>query len=291
MFIYSIMRVSISKVLIIVALILPTIVVAQKQELSYTIATYNIKYDNPKDTVNAWNPRKKVIADLLRFNEVDIIGIQEGLSYQVEDLDSLLPDHAAIGVGRDDGAKKGEYSALLYNKNIFEVLDSNTFWLSPTPEVPSMGWDAAFPRICTWAALKVKKSNDIVFVFNTHFDHIGQNARKNSALLILKKIKEIAENNPVILMGDFNVKPTTEVYQLLQKNLLDAFTITTTPHFGPKATFNNFDFFKVPEQRIDFIFVNSFFTVLKHGILNNHYGLKYPSDHFPVITEVRFSID
>lgn len=285
------MPVSFFKIPIIVLLMLPIAAFAQKQELSYTIATYNIRYDNPKDTMNAWQIRKNIIAELLIFNEADIIGIQEGLLHQVEALDSLLPDHAYIGVGRDDGAKKGEFSAIFYNKNLFKILDSNTFWLSPTPKTPSRGWDAALPRICTWAALKAKKSNDIIFVFNTHFDHIGQAARKHSATLILNKIKEIAENNPVILMGDFNSDPQTEVYEALQGTLDDAFAITTTPHFGPTASFNDFSFFKIPQKRIDYIFVNSFFTVLRHAILNNHYGLKYPSDHFPVVTAVKFSID
>lgn len=276
---------------LITLLLMPCFSFAQKKEVSFNIASYNIKYDNPKDTANAWDNRKNVIAEMIRFNEVDVLGIQEGLHHQVEALDSLLPDHAYIGVGRDDGDEKGEYAALFYNKNLFEVLDSNTFWLSPTPEVPSKGWDAALPRVCTWAALKVRKSNDIIFVFNTHFDHIGKTARINSAKLILKQIKAIAENNPVVLMGDFNTEPQSAPYQQLTQDLYDAFSITATPHFGPKASFNNFDFYKVPERRIDYIFVNNFFDVLRHGILNNHSRLKYPSDHFPVIAELKFSID
>lgn len=270
---------------------MPFFSTAQKIGISFNIASYNIKYDNPKDTANAWSIRKGTIATMMLFNEVDILGIQEGLRHQVETLDSLLPDHAYVGVGREDGIENGEYTALFYNKNLFEVLDSSTFWLSPTPDVPSKGWDAAFPRICTWAALKVRKTNDIIFVFNTHFDHVGKTARLNSAKLILDQIKTIAENNPVVLLGDFNIEPSSVPYELLTKDFDDAFSVTQTPHFGPLASFNNFDFHKTPLRRIDYIFVNNFFDVLRHGILNNHHNMKYPSDHFPVITEVKFSID
>lgn len=284
-------RFLLKNLILITLLLMPFFSFAQEMEKSYNIASYNIKYDNPKDTANAWPVRKSKIASMMLFNEVDILGIQEGLRHQVYELDSLLPNHKYIGVGRDDGAEKGEYTAVFYNMNLFEVLDSGTFWLSPTPETPSKGWDAAFPRICTWAALKVKKSNDILFVFNTHFDHQGKTARLNSAKLILDQIKTIAENNPVVLLGDFNIEPQSAPYALLTKDFSDAFSITQTPHFGPNASYNNFDFHKIPQRRIDYIFVNKFFDVLRHGILNNHYNMKYPSDHFPVIAEIKFSID
>lgn len=280
------------KLTLIALLLMPFFSNAQKMEKSFNVASYNIKYDNPKDTANAWAIRKGEIAAMMRFNEVDILGIQEGLHHQVQALDSLLPDHAYVGVGRDDGKEKGEYTALFYNKNLFEVLDSSrTFWLSPTPDTPSKGWDAAFPRICTWVTLKVIKTNDIIFVFNTHFDHVGTTAQLNSAELILDQIKTIAENNPVVLLGDFNIEPHSAPYEVLTQDFIDAFSITQTPHFGPEASFNNFDFYQTPSRRIDYIFVNNFFDVLRHGILNNHYNKKYPSDHFPVIAKIKFSID
>lgn len=265
---------------------------AQQQDLSFNIATYNIRYDAKKDTANAWEKRAPVIKGIVHFNEVAIFGIQEGLHHQVEALDSLLPNHAYVGVGRDDGAEKGEYSAIFYNQLEFEVLESETFWLSETPEKPSKAWDASLPRICTWAVLKNKKTNTAIFVFNTHFDHIGKVARLNSAKLIHKKIKEIASNNPVLLMGDFNTEPGSNVYNtLVSNNFKDAFAISETPHFGPEASFNAFNFNEVPTRRIDFIFVNEYFTVLKHAILNNNYNLKYPSDHFPVVAEIKFTVD
>lgn len=277
---------------ILLLLFLPGMTLAQQQELSFNVATYNIRYDEPKDTANAWENRKTVISNLLLYNEVNFLGIQEGLHHQVLELDSLLPDHSYIGVGRDDGVEKGEYTAIFYNHHQYEVLESGTFWLSETPDLPSKSWDAALPRICTWAVLKNTQSNSLIYLFNTHFDHIGKVARLNSARLIQRKISEIAQNNPVILMGDFNVEPDTDVYEALSVNSFkDAKEITLTPHFGPEATFNGFDFLKIPERRIDFIFVNSYFTVLKHAILNNHYDLKYPSDHFPVIAEIKFAVD
>lgn len=270
----------------------PSLLMAQQQDLSYNIATYNIRYDARQDTVNAWKNRAPVIQGLVLFNEIDIFGIQEGLYHQVEDLDSLLPNHTYIGVGRDDGAQKGEYSAIFYDEREFEVLESETFWLSETPDKPSKSWDASLPRICTWAVLKHKQSNAAMFIFNAHFDHIGKVARVNSASLIHKKIKEIAKNNPVVLMGDFNAEPGSKVYATLGSNdFNDAFNISQTPHFGPEASFNGFNFAEVPTRRIDFIFVNNYFTVLRHAILNNHYGLKYPSDHFPVVAEIKFAVD
>ncbi len=264
-------------------------IAAQQQDVSYKVATYNIRYDAVQDTANAWKNRAPVIQRLILFNEIDIFGIQEGLHHQVEDLDSLLPDHTYIGAGRDDGAQKGEYSAIFYNQLKFEVLESATFWLSETPERPSKSWDASLPRICTWAVIKHRESNTMMFVFNTHFDHIGKIARVNSATLLHKKIQEIAKNAPVILMGDFNAEPGSEVYAtLMSNNFNDAFNISETPHFGPEASFNGFNFSEIPTRRIDFIFVNNYFTVLRHAILNNHYSLKYPSDHFPVLTEIKF---
>lgn len=286
------MSISFNKILFFIFITLPSLVFAQQGDLTFNVATYNIRYDAKHDTANAWENRKIVISNLLLFNQVDILGIQEGLHHQVEELDSLLQDHSYVGVGRDDGVEAGEFSAIFYNHHKFSVLESGTFWLSETPSVPSKSWDAALPRICTWAVLKDSQSNALSFIFNTHFDHVGEVARLESAKLIHSKIEGIAKGNPAILMGDFNVEPGTEVYQMLDSSSFrDAMTISKTPHFGPNASFNNFDFSKTPERRIDFIFVNDYFSVLRHAILNNHYNQKYPSDHFPVIAEIKFTVD
>lgn len=286
------MSISFNKLLFFIIITLPSLVFAQQGDLSFNVATYNIRFDAKHDTVNAWENRRTVIVNLLLYNQVDIIGIQEGLHHQVEELDSLLQNHSYVGVGRDDGAEAGEFSAIFYNHHKFSILESGTFWLSETPAKPSKSWDAALPRICTWAVLKDKQSNAAIFIFNTHFDHIGEVARLESSKLIHAKIEEIGKGNPAILMGDFNVEPATDVYEELSSNsFTDAMTISKTPHFGPNASFNGFDFSKIPEKRIDFIFVNDYFSVLKHAILNNHYSKKYPSDHFPVIAEIKFKVD
>ena len=268
---------------------MPNTNIANQQNNVFSVLTYNIRYDAEKDTENPWKIRKGEIVDLLRFYQPAIFGVQEGLFHQLETLGSLLPEYAYVGVGRDDGKRKGEYTAIFYNKSIFEILEYDTFWLSDTTDSPSLGWDASYPRICTWAAVKEKLSNSIFYVFNTHFDHMGKNARLNSAALILKKAKEIAKQNPLIIIGDFNAEPDSEEYQVLTAGVFrDAFHVTSTPHFGPDATFNGFDFFTVPTRRIDYVLLSDHFRVQKHAILNNHYLLKYPSDHFPVIAEIRY---
>ncbi len=273
--------------LILFIAMLPVLATAQEHVDAFQVATYNIRYDAKEDTANRWDTRKHEIQKLLLYHQVDIVGIQEGLHHQVEDLDNFLPHHSFVGAGRDDGAKKGEYSALYFDNRRFALQKSGTFWLSKTPDKPSKDWDAALPRVCTWALLKDKQNGKMVYVFNTHFDHIGKIARVNSARLIHEKISTIANNAPVILMGDFNVEPASDVYGVLQtNNMKDAMHLSVIPHFGPEATFNGFNFIEVPQRRIDFIFVSPSIRVLRHSITNHHYNLKYPSDHFPVLSEV-----
>ncbi|HNU60249.1 MAG TPA: endonuclease/exonuclease/phosphatase family protein, partial [Aquaticitalea sp.] len=141
-------------------------------------------------------------------NAPDVLGVQEAMPNQMKDMDSLLVDYGFVGVGRDDGKDLGEYSAIFYHKHKLRIVESATFWLSQTPDKVSMGWDAACNRVCTYALFEDKVSNEQFWVFNTHFDHIGVEARKNSTLLILDKIEQITGGNkPVFLMGDFNMEP------------------------------------------------------------------------------------
>ena len=149
--------------------------------------TYNIRFDNPDDGDNRWDKRKEFLADQIRSQEPDVLGIQEGLLHQVAFLAESLPDYEYVGVGRDDGKKKGEF----YNSRKLRLTDSGTFWLSETPSKVSVGWDAALPRICTWARFLPAAGGKSLVVFNTHFDHKGAKARYESARLILRKIAEI----------------------------------------------------------------------------------------------------
>ncbi|MEX2513852.1 MAG: endonuclease/exonuclease/phosphatase family protein [Cyclobacteriaceae bacterium] len=262
--------------------------VLDAQTLEMKVATFNIRYDNPEDDPNTWDNRKDVVANLILFHGFDIFGIQEGLSHQVSDLDERLPDHDYVGVGRDDGKLIGEYTAIFYHKDKYKILDSETFWLAVDPGFPNVGWDAALPRICTWAKMEEINSKEKFYVFNTHFDHIGTEARKQSAALIIKKINEIVEKDtPVILTGDFNVDHHNESYQMLKnsENLKDTYE-TAEIVYANNGTTNGFDITQSRNRFIDHIFVSKKIDVKRYGVLTDTYHNRFPSDHFPVMAEI-----
>ena len=255
---------------------------------STVILSFNIRYDNPNDGENAWPNRKEKVANTILFHNADIIGLQEVLKHQLEDLEHLLPEkYSWEGVGRTDGKEKGEYSPIFYNKEKFEKLESETFWLSETPyKIGSKGWDAALPRIVTWIKFKERESGKEFYVFNTHFDHRGDTARMESAKLIVSKIEEIADNFPVVLTGDFNVEPSSEPYQILVQNLTNVQTISKLPWVGSEGTFNGFDNPSNEWRAIDFIFVKGNLEVDKAGTLSTSWDGFYASDHFPIFAEI-----
>ncbi|RAV98689.1 endonuclease/exonuclease/phosphatase family protein [Pseudochryseolinea flava] len=253
------------------------------------IATYNMRYDNVQDTVNAWAKRVPIIGQVIQFHEIELFGAQELLDHQVKDVKKQLPMFDWIGVGRDDGQAKGEYAPIFYHADKFKVLDKGNFWLSETPDQPTKGWDAALPRICSWGKFQDLKTKKVFFIFNTHFDHKGELARINSAKLILDKIKTIAGNQPVVLMGDFNFDQRHEGYQTLQSSTLkDAFGLALFK-LANTSTFNGFDIRTAGDARIDHILVSPQFKVSKYGILTDSYQGKLPSDHFPVTISLSLS--
>lgn len=256
---------------------------------THNFSTFNIRYANQNDVGNLWEDRLPHVASLIQFHQIELVGVQEALHNQLIDLSTEL-GYKYIGVGRDEGTEKGEYAAILYNPKKFDILDEGTFWLSPTPEKPSKGWDAALNRICTWG--KFKDGNGIIFyVFNIHYDHIGQQAREESSKLVMAQVSKInKENAPAILMGDFNVTPENVAYRTITSNpdWQDARLISTMPSYGPRGSFTGFDWEKMPDGIIDHVFVKGDLKVIRHGILTDNYGKKYPSDHFPVLVEVEF---
>jgi endonuclease/exonuclease/phosphatase family metal-dependent hydrolase len=256
---------------------------------TYNVATYNIRFDNPGDEGNLWQDRSPHLISLIQFHEMDIIGTQEGLYNQLEDMKREL-DFPYIGVARDDGDKKGEYSAVFYNPEKFELLEHDTFWLSETPEKPSVGWDASMERICSYGKFKTKYGDNTFYVFNVHYDHRGQKAREESSKLLMEKIDEInKEHLPCILTGDFNVTDDNPAYKEIKDGGKFKDTINLAPFtHGPEGTFNAFNWDYLPDRRIDYIFVTEHFKVLRHGTLSDNYGKKYPSDHFPVMAEIKF---
>lgn len=255
-----------------------------------TALTYNLRFDNPGDGDDAWPKRRDFLAGQLRFHAPDVFGVQEALLRQLEYLDEQLPVYGRVGVGRDDGKEGGEYSALYYRKDRFGLLESGTFWLSTTPDVPSKAWDAALPRICTFAHLYDSVTNRKIWIFNTHFDHIGKQARSASASLILQKVKEKnTEPEPVIVMGDLNAEPGEAPVAVLDSELDDARAVSKEPAFGPEGTFNGFKFHEPVTRRIDYIFLKGKgLTVRQYAVLSDSRACHYPSDHLPVLARLRF---
>lgn len=268
-----------------------TMVIAQNDKKDYelNIATYNLRLDTPRDSLDAWKHRKDNVNGLIRFHDFDIMGTQEGFQHQLLDI-TAAGDYAYVGVGRDDGADAGEHSAIVYKTDRFEVLDHGDFWFSETPSVPSYGWEAKYRRVCSWAKFKDIKAGKEFFVFSLHYDHEAKEARRNSSLLLLQKIKEIAGDYPVFCMGDFNAMPEDEPIQIIYdaKILNDSRLISQIKPYGTVGTFNGFKLNAPMKDRIDYIWVSKNITIKKYGVLNDMLYGHFPSDHFPVMVRAKF---
>jgi endonuclease/exonuclease/phosphatase family metal-dependent hydrolase len=253
--------------------------------------SYNIRLDLASDGDNAWPHRRKALAGVVAYYAPDIVGMQEVLLHQKQNLEADLPAYVFVGAARDDGKDKGEFSPLGYRRDRFALVASGTFWLSPTPEVPGKGWDAAYPRVATWARLSDKASKHVLLVVNTHMDHVGTTARLEGARQIRRWIG--AHRKPgeaVVLMGDFNSPTASPAYAAITEPgadaLRDTLTISRTPHFGPAGTFNAFKIEQDEASPIDHIFVSEGVSVLRHATLTQQTGGKLPSDHYPVLADL-----
>lgn len=254
---------------------------------SLTILTYNIRYDNDGDGINAWSERKAWVCEQIHKASPGIFGIQEGLRQQLEFLDAAFQGYARIGVGREDGRTKGEFCAIYYNRNHFRLLRSGTFWLSETSRKPSKGWDAACERICTWGLFKDVATGNKFWVFNTHFDHIGITARKNSALMIIDRVKKMNKAElPVILMGDLNCENQTEPVRILTTIFQDSRTADQRMSMDPDGTFNGFRTDQPVTERIDYIFTAYGAKAVNYRVGRETRDGRYASDHFPVVATV-----
>lgn len=280
------------------------------------VATYNLRNANASDSVkgNGWGQRYPIIAQMVQYHEFDIFGTQECLRPQLEDIKKSLPNYDYFGVGRNDGKETGEHAAIFYRTDKFEVMEKGDFWLSETPDIPSKGWDAVLPRICSWGHFKVKDTGFEFLFFNLHMDHIGKKARVESAFLVQKKMKELGrgKNLPAILTGDFNVDQTHSSYEaLVSKGVLCDSYEKSDFRYATNGTFNGFFPNSFTESRIDHIFVSPVFKVKKYGVLTDtyrslkdgckaqvkdcpeeinieSYEARTPSDHFPVKVELVF---
>lgn len=277
--------------LLVFLLFLPESAEVRPQE-NLTVMSYNVRYDealfsagNPKET--DWVYRKEAQVALIDFHSPDVVGMQEPHLHQVCFFAEKLPDYAWVGVGREDGKDDGEYNPIFYRKDKFRLLDSGTFWLSETPEKPSKSWDAGYLRICTWTKFETKDEQTVFFVFNTHFDSKGQEAREWSAALVNRKIRELAAGYPAIVMGDLNFTSDNPAYSTMKADgLQDSRVVSISAAYGPEGTFNGFQFGQTPKNRIDYIFVGGLIKVLKHGVLTDSFRQNYPSDHLPVMVAI-----
>lgn len=287
------------------------------QPTSLTVASYNLRNANGSDSArgDGWGQRYPVIAQIVQYHDFDIFGTQECFLHQLKDMKEALPGYDYIGVGRDDGKDKGEHSAIFYRTDKFDIVEKGDFWLSETPDVPSKGWDAVLPRICSWGHFKCKDTGFEFLFFNLHMDHIGKKARVESAFLVQEKMKELGrgKNLPAILTGDFNVDQTHQSYDaFVSKGVLCDSYEKCDYRYALNGTFNNFDPNSFTESRIDHIFVSPSFHVKRYGVLTDtyrsvrenskkeevrdcpeeitikSYEARTPSDHFPVKVELVF---
>ena len=262
---------------------------ADNRQHSLRVMTFNIRYNNPNDGVHAWPNRKERVASVIRFHQIDLLGMQEVLRGQIEDLEQMLPEYSWLGVGRDDGENAGEFSPIFYRTDRFELVDNGNFWLSESPDViASKSWDAALTRIASWARLIDRESGRSVFMLNTHFDHRGEQARTESAALIVGQLQRLAADSPVIVTGDFNVPPTAPAYSTMTSYLIDSRLASLTPPHGPVGTFGGFTVGSAPnDERIDYIFVDESIVVDRHAVISDQWNGSYASDHLPVMSEIR----
>lgn len=284
------------------------------QELA-TIASYNVRVFNANDEAqgNVWSRRCKAICDQMNFVSPVAFGTQEVTYKQLVDMQQQLDRYAYIGVGRDDGKLAGEFMAIFYNKEQLELLKHDTFWLSETPEKVSRGWDGACNRVCTWGEFRDKRTKKKFYYFNTHLDHKGPVAQVEGAKLLLRKIKEIAKGAPAVLTGDFNVSPRSKAFgELVNSGLVKDCYASARYRFAECGTFQDFDPYRRPADRIDHILVTPKVGVEAFAVLTDGYWTKNdaepqvlklngaevtvaggkwtrrnPSDHYPVVAKLR----
>ena len=256
------------------------------------VMSFNVRFDNPGDGINAWPNRFPLVEKYIMGEMPDILGVQESLYHQNEDLLGIMSGYAYVGSGRDDDEKGGEFSPIFFRTDKFELLDHSQFWLSETPDVPgSIGWAAVLPRVVAWAKLKHKESGKELFVFNTHFSHVSDEARRKSMEFLSDQIRKIAGDSRVALTGDFNITQDSKLYNemqdrfLEQNNLQNTQLIIQDPYTGGKNTFNGFRRDMEPRV-IDFIFVNEYFSVKTYSIDKITEGDIFISDHWPVKVEL-----
>ena len=256
-----------------------TFISCKEEKHTLTVISYNMRVGTTDDGDNSWENRKRATPLMLRDKKPDVFGVQEALAFQVDYIMENCPEDASVGVGRDDGDKKGEYMSIFWNKENIEMKDWGTFWLSETPDVPSKGWDAAYPRTATWALMKDKRNGREFYYVNTHLDHRGAEAQKNGLALIVSRIRDINPNAvPMVLTGDFNVKPGAEALVSLVGYMQDSRSTATV-----SDTLASFTGWGKRADILDYVYYSDFNSCEEFETVVKEYdGVPYISDHYPV---------
>lgn len=259
-----------------------------------TAMTYNVRYDNPHEAGNDWRGRREEVAGVIRFRDPDLVGLQEARHTQVADLDELLDGYEWVRAGRREDPTAGELVAVGFDRGRFDRVADGSFWLSETPDEPGPGWDAMLPRLVRHVRLRERETGAELCHFNTHFDHDGETARRESAQLLLDRVDGIAPDAPVVVTGDLNCRPASAPHEHLTgrdeasdgRALRDAHGQSGWRQLGPTTTMTDFQNL-VPDKKIDYVLASSDVDVVTHGVCSDTYdGGAYPSDHLPVVAEV-----
>ena len=251
-----------------------------------TVMSFNIRYGTADDGPDRWERRRVQVIRLLKTHAPEVIGLQEALHFQIDEILSGMPDYRMVGVGRSDGGQGGEYSAILYRASRLSVRRASTFWFSDTPEVvKSNTWGAALERICTWALFDDRQGTPF-YAFNLHLDHVSQPAREKSVALLLERVAARAPVLPVVVTGDFNVGESNPAARAMAQSFRDTFRVIH-PDAQEAGTFNGFKPGSTRGEKIDYVFVEPDTEVLSADIIRTSVNGRYPSDHFPVIARIR----
>lgn len=268
-------------------------------EQPLTVMSFNIRYGTAQDGEHHWDLRRPLLMEVLAEEDADIVGLQEALHFQIEQIVRHRPLYAFVGVGRDDGGTAGEYAAILYRRERLRVVESGTFWFSSAPSKPaSTSWGNRIPRICTWARFADADGRRF-YVFNVHLDHESQHSRERSVRLLAERIRQRAgRGEPVIVTGDFNADEQNRATRWLlgervvgmprrgRVRLVDTFR-RLHPDAPGAGTFTGFEFGRIDEQKIDYVLTSPQVTVLAARIVQTSRDGRYPSDHFPVVARIR----
>lgn len=252
------------------------------------VMSFNVRFDNPADGINAWEHRVPLVEKYMSEEMPDIMGVQESLHHQNEDLLRIMSGYAYIGTGRDDGQRSGEFSPVFYRTQTFTLIEHGQFWLSETPDIPgSIGWEAILPRVVSWAKLKHRESEREMFVFNTHFSHVSDLAREKSMEFMSDQIRKIAADYPIIITGDFNITKGSPLYHQMTEHLEENNGVRNVEYYSQQPVINadnTFNAFRedTDSRVIDYIFTNKHFEVKNFTVDQIKDDGIFISDHWPI---------